>query len=131
MMRNLTEGVALVLTSRKLRELFVKDPEACAREINISPRSFDLFIKLCPLELGRQSEILIRKRFHETKFHLPRFLRKREGLYSLFLDYSEGYWPRGHRRQTTDARRFALWCLLHFGRTMRSRSPHRHPVTQQ
>lgn len=134
MTRDLTECVALLLSKRSLREEFAKDAKACARLLRLKPRYQDDFLKLCSVQLGRQGELLIRKRFHEIKPHLPKFLRNRRDLYPLFLEHAERFWPRGYRRHHLDAHRFTLFCILRFfnpRRILRTNLSTGRSVTQQ
>lgn len=104
---SLVAAVAKLLSNYELRQQFEQAPELVANQLGVGEEEFGAFISLSPLQLERQANTLLNKRWHEIRRLVPLTIESLgKEAHDLFRFYATKDWPIGHRRHPADALRF-------------------------
>lgn len=97
-----------LLSDSPLRARFVAAPCRVAEELAADPADATALAAICPEELARQAEALLRKRQSQVAEIIPRTWKQAgTAAIGLFREYAEqSAWPTGHLRHFLDAASF-------------------------
>lgn len=110
MTTDLTMVLGRLLTDPVLRSDFAENPGTVIQKFRLPSSAATALQQLDPVELDRQAQCLIDKRFHEVAKLIPRTVQQLgAAARQVFQEYATGFWPDTHRRHLQDAAEFSRY----------------------